>query len=231
MKHERTNPVNGKKMSALAQLCALLIERGIATTKALAEETGYSERQIWRAKKEINSSRAETVTDTNVSDTDVRVDEMSVTPMSVSVTPMSASTLTPVSAGPRAPACKESLRDNIIYYNTPLTPQDPYSRAWFEKGRLVLADDLRAFWLERFGGDADRLDLALTQAEGWIQPNNRSRSLETQLSSQLARIAADKRDRDARYAAAAQAKTARPSGASMLELLDEMSAKYAGGGA
>lgn len=223
MKHERTNPVNGKKMSALAQLCVLLIERGIATTKALADETGYSERQIWRAKKEINSTRAEMVTVTNVSDTDVRVDEMS-------VTPMSGSTLTSASVEPRVHARKESLRDNIIYYNTPLTPQDPYSRAWFEKGRLVLADDLRAFWLDRFGGDSDRLELALTQAEGWIQPNNRSRSLETQLSSQLARIAADKRDRDARYAAAAQSKTARPSGSSMMDLLDDMSAKYAGGG-
>lgn len=86
---------------------------------------------------------------------------------------------------------------------------DTRERARLENGQIQLADDLHALWLEKFDGDGERLDLALIQVAGFIQPNSHTRSLETQVSSQLARIAADKRDRDRRYQAAADAKPAR----------------------
>jgi len=83
---------------------------------------------------------------------------------------------------------------------SPLYPPSDEQRVTFENGRLGLCEDLRAFWLQRFG-DEELLDLALIQAAGYVQVNS-SRPLEAQVSAQLARRAADKRDRDARYAAA-----------------------------
>lgn len=69
-------------------------------------------------------------------------------------------------------------------------------------GKVVLSDSARTFWLEQFGGDAVRLDLALIEAGCNVQSNSRA-AVELQITRQLARIAGDKRDRDARYAAAA----------------------------
>lgn len=76
-------------------------------------------------------------------------------------------------------------------------------RVAIQGGRIVLLNGLRQYWLDRFGGDADRLDLALIAAAPYVQENSR-RPLEAQVSAQLARAVADKRDRDQRYAAAAQ---------------------------
>ena len=77
-------------------------------------------------------------------------------------------------------------------------------RATFENGQIILDESLRAFWLERFEGDSERLDLALIQAAGYVQPNNRSKPLEAQVGAQLARAVSEKRDRDKRYEAAVQ---------------------------
>ena len=105
-------------------------------------------------------------------------------------------------------ASKESPTEIVISKkDSPFIPQDPYDRAIFENGRLVLLNGCREFWLDKFGGDAERLDLALTQAAGYVQPNNRYKPLEAQVGAQLARIAAEKRDKDQRYAAAVKAKT------------------------
>lgn len=85
--------------------------------------------------------------------------------------------------------------------NPPLSPTadaDDEQRVSFEKGRLTIFNGLRQFWLEKFGGDSERLDLALTQAAGYVQPNS-FKPLEAQVSAQLARMAAEKRDRDQRY--------------------------------
>lgn len=60
---------------------------------------------------------------------------------------------------------------------------------------------MRAYWLDRFEGDAERLELGLIQAAGFVQPNSQ-RPLEAQVSSQLARQCSEKRDRDKRYAKA-----------------------------
>lgn len=99
---------------------------------------------------------------------------------------------------------------------------------------MKLLNGLRAFWVEQFEGDAERLDLALIQVAGFVQPNS-SRPLESQVSAQLARIVADKRDRDARYQRAASGKAAGPQKsrapskilAALEEIQTEMRAKEA----
>jgi uncharacterized protein YdaU (DUF1376 family) len=73
----------------------------------------------------------------------------------------------------------------------------------FSNGRLMLHNGCRQLWLDHFGGDTIELELALTQAAGYVQPQNRAKSLRVQTEAQLARILRDKRDKDARYAAAA----------------------------
>lgn len=74
----------------------------------------------------------------------------------------------------------------------------------FENGKLELLNGFRAEWLERFGGDEERLDLAVTTAAAYVQPFG-FKSLDVQVSAQLARHLADKRDKDERYANAAKA--------------------------
>lgn len=65
---------------------------------------------------------------------------------------------------------------------------------------ILLDAQERADWLMRFGGDAGRLDLALTQAAAYVQENSR-RPVLVQVRAQLARHLADKKDRDDRYGA------------------------------
>lgn len=48
-------PTSVKRLSALAQLVRMLRRDGITTTSALVSETGYSERAIWAAKRELSS--------------------------------------------------------------------------------------------------------------------------------------------------------------------------------
>jgi hypothetical protein len=78
-----------------------------------------------------------------------------------------------------------------------------------ERGTITLDDGNREFWLEMFGGDGERLDLALIQAFAYVQPNS-PRPLAAQVGAQLARYAADRRDRDRRYQAAAVANRDKP---------------------
>lgn len=99
---------------------------------------------------------------------------------------------------------QESLTQNQWIGLSPLPPENEKRIEW-QNGRLVLFNGCRQFWLERFDGDARRLDLALAQAAGYIQPNDRLRPLEAQVGAQLARIAGDRHDKDRRYASAVQA--------------------------
>lgn len=69
-------------------------------------------------------------------------------------------------------------------------------------GLPFLNNGKKAEWLDRFDGDAGGLDLALIQIATFVQPNS-NRPLPVQIESQLARIVADRRDRDKRYARAA----------------------------
>ena len=75
----------------------------------------------------------------------------------------------------------------------------------FEDGKLTLRNGAKAKWLDEFGGDERRLQLALTQVAPKIQPNSPHPIL-MQIEAGLARIAAEKIDRDERYAQAAKAK-------------------------
>jgi hypothetical protein len=79
-------------------------------------------------------------------------------------------------------------------------------RCQWANGGIILTGDLQTFWLREFDGDERGLDLALKQAAGYVQPQNRCKPLEAQVSAQLARIVGDRRDRDRRYAAAATQK-------------------------
>lgn len=83
----------------------------------------------------------------------------------------------------------------------PKRGRDASDGIWIDDGRIQLDAKQTDFWLPRFGGDQERLSLALIEAAAYVQPNS-NRSVFTQVSSQLARRAADKRDRDSRYSAA-----------------------------
>lgn len=68
-------------------------------------------------------------------------------------------------------------------------------------GNVRLVNGTRQVWLDRFGGDAEALDLALIEAAGSIQPNSK-KPLKYQIERQLARMVRDTRDKDRRYAKA-----------------------------
>lgn len=70
------------------------------------------------------------------------------------------------------------------------------------EGKPRLINGTRQQWLEKFGGDAVALDLALDAAAAYVQPNS-GRPLKTQVEAQLARVLLDSRQRDKRYATAA----------------------------
>jgi hypothetical protein len=88
---------------------------------------------------------------------------------------------------------------------------NPSHDVLFEDGKLTLVNGMRVTWLEEFGGSEKDLSLALMQAAQYVQPNS-GRPLDVQVSGQLARIVREKRDKDARYAAASTkaAKSAKP---------------------
>jgi hypothetical protein len=71
-----------------------------------------------------------------------------------------------------------------------------------EAGTVRLVNGIRSYWLDQFGGNEQRLDLALRQVS--IQPQSRT-PIRSQVERQLARIASEKLDRDQRYQAAAAA--------------------------
>lgn len=71
----------------------------------------------------------------------------------------------------------------------------------FENGSITLDASNWSFWLPHFGDDAEALSLALMQASGFIQVNDRSKPLAAKVGSQLAMMARAKRERDSRYKA------------------------------
>jgi hypothetical protein len=83
---------------------------------------------------------------------------------------------------------------------------DPYSGVVFDKGKLTLLNGTKAYWLDKLGSE-DRLDLALVEIAPALQPNGRV-PLQAQVEQRLAKIAAERKDRDERYARAAQVKAA-----------------------
>lgn len=94
-------------------------------------------------------------------------------------------------------------KDNPL--NPPSGDQMRFSDPYFSEGvhraddgRIVLSNGTRQEWLERFGGDAERLDLALLEVGGQVQPNSRQ-PLRLQAERALARICGDRNDKDRRY--------------------------------
>ena len=71
-----------------------------------------------------------------------------------------------------------------------------------ERGRVNLVNGVRAEWLERFGGDENRLEIALISMSGNLKVNSHI-PYEAQIEAGLARLAGEKLDRDKRYAKAA----------------------------
>jgi hypothetical protein len=102
------------------------------------------------------------------------------------------------------------LKPKKVEDKSPFIPQSDDERVTFENGRLELRNGLKQFWLDKFG-DPELLELALIQAAGYVQPNS-TKPLEAQVSAQLARKVATKRDQDARYAKAVKANSAKTAG-------------------
>ncbi len=116
---------------------------------------------------------------------------------------------------------KGSLPPNDIYNSNPPTfqketpkppagaPDDPFglktdtydAGVRFEHGQIKLLNGTKSFWLERFGNDLERLNLALIEIAGQIRPNS-GRPLAQQVTSILARKIGNKIDQDQRYDAA-----------------------------
>lgn len=130
--------------------------------------------------------------------------------------------ITPVS--PRTPRIEKPTRQSgSDYWSKAINPEpEPEHKTVTldASGKPILHNGTRAHWLEKFGGDDERLDLALEQAKGWIQPNS-SRPLEAQVSAQLARTLAEKLDRDQRYERAAAKAAPAGNGSAFLALLDK----------
>jgi hypothetical protein len=104
--------------------------------------------------------------------------------------------------GKRVAGIEENKRTRITGVTpNPLQGEDD-DAIQIVNGKIVLSDAKRAEWLSRFGGDAERLDLALIEAAGRIRPGRR-RSLSSQVEGFLAGEVAEKRDRDQRYERAA----------------------------
>lgn len=93
---------------------------------------------------------------------------------------------------------KEIYNINNIKEDSSTTDEFDRGRVYFQDGNIKLCDSLNLFWLEQFGNQQDDLNLALLQIAAYVQPNN-VHGLEKQVSSQLARIVRDRKDRDQRY--------------------------------
>jgi hypothetical protein len=90
-------------------------------------------------------------------------------------------------------------RVNGEFWQQTLNPQD--SDYCLHDGVPRLAGATEQRWRAAFGGDAQRLDWALAELAGTVQPNS-GRPLAVQIEAGLARIAGHKRERDQRYASA-----------------------------
>lgn len=189
-----------------AKLIAVLEAAGITSPAEIAALIGISERGVRKARPR-NSSSGTTVPERNHSS------ENGTTVPEPQFRDRNHSSESGTTVPPRTrvddnnkPTYLEdrASKDNPLY---PLSVDATFTdenRAALVGNAIVLRDDLRQFWVERFGDD-DRLALALVEAVRYVQPNS-SKSLEVQVSSQLARTARDKIDRDQRYASAAKPK-------------------------
>lgn len=85
------------------------------------------------------------------------------------------------------------------YWKNQLNPEPPHAGIVRNAdGSIALLNGTHANWLKKFDGDAERLDLALTEAAGEVRMNSPT-PFEAQVSRVLARILGQKRDRAANY--------------------------------
>lgn len=116
----------------------------------------------------------------------------------------------PVSTPESAPSQRAMREDGMPAHVKPISNWNlafaqPEPGIEFDGGRVRLVNGTRAEWLERFGGDAEALDLALIEVSGKFQPNSRSHSPRMQVERELARIVREDRNKDKRYQQAVQA--------------------------
>jgi hypothetical protein len=170
--------------SLLSQLVTFYAAHGVTSTKLLAERIGVTDRAVRKAKAELGFPRNNRSPGTTVpSNRNNR----------------SAQPEQPFRSEPRVRARIETPSGLVIPKRVSEEPPlPPGERVALVSGEIRICAELRAFWLEQFGGDGTRLDLALIQAAGYVQTAS-SRPLEAQVGSQLARIAGDKREKDQRY--------------------------------
>lgn len=93
----------------------------------------------------------------------------------------------------------------------------------FSHGRVRLVNGARAEWLEKFGGDAAALDLALIEVGPQVQVNNRV-PVRAQVDRHLATIVRRRLEQDDRYAravASRQPKAEAPRKRSVLDIIRE----------
>lgn len=208
MSHEcgncKANPVDiarNTQGTPTAKLIAILAAHGITSAAEIAEIVGISDRAVRKARN--SGSGTEVPPGTTGPELQDRP--------GTQVPKTELQDRNSGSEPSRAHATKETLRvtPSLEVKKIPQTPKFDFDvpRVRFADGRLTLNAELRKFWLDEFANDAKRLDLALIEIGGRIQPNN-SRPLEAQVSSQLARIVADRRDRDQRYQSAVVANAA-----------------------
>lgn len=189
--------LQGRGLSSTAKLVAILEACGVTDKDDLAAMLEIGGSTLRTAKAALKNERSKTSSARN----QVLENEQNARNQAETLENERSNSSVPS----RAHATKESLRDTCTYEvsKIPPTPQTRAEDVHFAHGRLEVGGRFEKFWLNEFGGDEDRLRLALIEIGGRIQPHG-SRPLEAQVSSQLARIVADKRDRDKRYQAAAQ---------------------------
>ena len=212
--------------NSMAQLIIALEALGVDGRDALADVTGKSVRMIQKTAKQIRELEC---ANPSAPRTPVREPECATANPSAHREPRCANP-----SARREPECASPARGVVPNPTTveivttqdrspsPLPPYsppipsspsrkcDPEGVTWDANSKTICLDDgNRAFWLDLFEGDAARLDLALIEAAGAIQPNSRQ-LLALQVGRSLSRIVADRKDRDRRYAKAAAVKQSSP---------------------
>lgn len=177
-------------------------ESGYVNDRALSEIETRSSRTRVEAEPEPNQTRTETEPAANQPRTDAEYSEKD-NEISAAIPEM-------------PPDTRACLRYQITEDRQIDIPPTPKGGAWEDElaklydehanvslldGNLILHNGYRTLWLDRFDGDAKRLDLALAETAATLQPRSRQ-PLEAQVARKLAAIAGDRHDRDARYAAA-----------------------------
>lgn len=204
--HEKIKAVGRLKISSTAKAVGFVIaQTGVTCAKVLMELTGFPRATLYRALAEYYESGGYIPTSltcpTSGNPTSLTYGNCSEKTVSL-VPPVGISEPEIPRALARIELPSEVLISKVEVKNPP-TPKSA-ERVEIVDGRLVVCDDLRKFWISELDGDEKRFNLALIEIGDSLQPNSR-RPLESQLGSRMARIAADKRDRDARYRSAVKA--------------------------